>query len=309
MRSRALMLVLASALAVAGCKNMTGADLASRVLQGGIVASQGLFISDVDEVKIGMQTTAKVLAEMPEHPNPELRDYVNAIGQKMAAQSVRTNLKYQFRVVESRDVNAFAAPGGFIFVTTPALRLMKNEAELAGVLGHEVAHVDRKHSIGGIQRALLAQGVAVAVLQGNSSQLTELGANVAATLILKGFDRDAELESDRLGAQWAFNSNYDARALGGFLDTLRQTSGDVPAWLSPFSDHPRTDDRLDQLNRYFTEQQMDFTFGQLGQAEFKARVLDLLGPAPAPQATPAPGTSATPEPVPSGMRTPTPGGP
>lgn len=276
---------------------MTAADVAGRVIKGGIVASQGLFISEADEIKIGQQTTAKVLVQMPEYPNPGVRDYVSNIGQLMVAQCDRQNLAYQFRVVESNEVNAFAAPGGFIFVTTGALRLMKNEAELAGVLGHEVGHVAKRHTINSIRQAMLAQGVATAVLDGNDNKLIEMGANIGANLILKGFDRGAELESDRLGASYTYKAGYDPRALGAFLDALRQGSGEIPGWLVATSDHPRTDDRLTKLSEYMVGEKMALESLKLNQAEYKARVLDVLGAAPATPSQPQPSASATPAPT------------
>lgn len=290
------LLPVALAFALAGCQNLSTADIAQRVLKGGMVAAQGFFISDADEIQLGRQTMAKVLAEMPENPNPDLRDYVNRIGQQMAAQSDRTNIAYEFRVIESNDINAFAAPGGFLFVTTGALRLMKNEAQLAGVLGHEVGHVAKRHSVESVRKAMIAQGVATAVLDGNNNKLMEMGANIAATLILKGFDRGAELESDRLGASYTYKAGYDPRALGSFLEALRELSGDAPPWLVATSEHPRTDDRLTKLSEYMVQEKMAFTSLKTGEAEYKAAVTDRLGAAPT---TPAPGSSPTPTATPT----------
>lgn len=290
---------LALAVALAGCQALTPADVANRVIKGGMVAAQGLFISEADEIRIGQETTAKVLAQMPEYPNPTVRDYVNRIGQQMVAHSERKTLTYQFRVVQSSEVNAFAAPGGFIFVTTGALRLMKNEAQLAGVLGHEVGHVAKQHSINSIRQTMLAQGVATAVLDGNNNQLIQTAANVGANLILKGFDRGAELESDQLGATYAYAAGYDPRELGTFLDALRQGSGEMPPWLVATSDHPRTDDRLTKLSEYMTLKGMQPATMKLGEAEYKANVTANLSatdpsPVPAASATPAPAQSIPP---------------
>jgi predicted Zn-dependent protease len=293
------LLPLALVVALAGCQNMSTADVAQRVIKGGIVAAQGFFISDADEIQLGQQTTAKVLAQMPENPNPELRDYVNRIGQAMVAQSDRTNIAYQFRVIDSNEINAFAAPGGFIFVTTGALRLMTNEAQLAGVIGHEVGHVAKRHTVESVRKAMIAQGVATAVLDGNNNKLMEMGANIAANLILKGFDRNAELESDRLGASYAYRAGYDPRALGSFLDALRQKSGDTPAWLVATSEHPRTDDRLTKLSDYMADEKMVLTSLKTGEAEYKAAVTHMLGAWPPPPPRRAPTTGATTAPAPT----------
>ncbi|MFP5503799.1 MAG: M48 family metallopeptidase [Candidatus Sericytochromatia bacterium] len=293
---RQLLVPLVLAFAVVGCQNPNAGDIAGRVIKGAVTAAPAFFITDKQEVELGRQTMAKVLVEMPEFPNPELRDYVNEVGQKVAAASVgdREGILYEFRVLHSAEINAFAAPGGFLFVTTGALRVMKNEAQLAGVLGHEVAHVAKKHSINGIQQAMVAQGLITGALDGNDSKLIETGATIGASLILKGFGRGQEEESDRLGARYAYASGYNPLALGGFLDTLRQTAGEVPNWLVYFSDHPRTDDRLVKIEEYVAAENMSVADKQLGEAIFKMKVLDKLAgvadpaPRPAPEASEAP---------------------
>lgn len=291
--------VVMTAVASYGCGPMSNAEIAARVIQGSIIAAQGFFISEADEIKIGQETKSQVFAEMPAHPNPIMRDYVTEIGNKMVAQSARKNLRYEFYALESPEVNAFAAPGGFIFVTTGALRLMTNEAQLAGVIGHEVGHVVKRHSIEGIKKAMIAQGVASATLGNDSSKLTQLGANIAANLILKGFDRDQELEADTLGAQYAYTAGYDPRELGAFLDALRKTSEEQPAWLTAVSDHPRTDDRLSLLKKYIIDQKMDLGKLTTGGDAFKTKVTDVVGsalpsPSPSPLSSPSPAPAASP---------------
>lgn len=265
-------LVLACAL-VAGLGSCTAAGL----VNGALVAAQGLFISDTDEVRLGAQTAAKVLSETPEYPNQELKAYVTDVGRKLAAASERPNLAWQFFVVETTDINAFAAPGGYLFVTTGALRLMSNEAQLAGVMGHEITHVAHKHSVHALQRELVAQGVATALLQGNTQQLYDLASSLAANLILKGFDRNDELDADKGGAKLAYQLGYDPRELGTFLDELRRQTGEIPSWLVATSDHPRTDDRLTQLSDYMTAQGMDFSNVTKAEAPFAANVTAKLG--------------------------------
>jgi predicted Zn-dependent protease len=281
---------------LAGCASLTPVDVVTRVIKGGAVAAGGFFLTDADEVALGQQTMAQVLASTPEFPNPTIRDYVASVGQRMVAQSERASLPFQFRVLQSNEVNAFAAPGGFVFVTLGALRLMTNEAQLAGVVGHEVGHVAKKHSMGAIRNTMIAQGIATGVLDGNNSQLIQLGANAASNLILKGFDRGAEMEADKLGATYAFKAGYDPRELGTFLDRLRQQSGDISPWLVATSDHPRTDDRLSAISGYIASEKMPLTGLKTGEAEYQAAVLDLLGSVPVTPSspTPTPNPSQTP---------------
>lgn len=219
------------------------------LLRGAAIAAQGLFITERDEIALGEATARQILQQIPRAQDPALEAYVTGVGRRLAAQSERPQLPYRFFVLESKDVNAFAAPGGFLFVTTGALRLMQNEAQLAGVLGHEIAHVAKKHSVNAIRKTLIAQGIATAILTDNPTQLTAIAANIGATLILRGFDRQAETEADLLGAGYAFRSGYDPRALSSFLTALARTSGEPPRWLAPIADHPRSDDRIARLNQ------------------------------------------------------------
>lgn len=272
--------LLACVTTLAGC-TVAGA------VQGGLIAAQGLFISDADEIKIGQQTRDQVLAEYPVYPNPVLRDYLANIGERLVLQSERKGLKYEWYVVDSKEVNAFAAPGGFVFVTTAALRLMTNEAQLAGVVGHEVAHVAKYHSINGIRQTLIAQGVVAGVLGGSSDALAKAGANIAANLILKHGDRGQEIESDKLGAAYAYKLGYDSRELGSFLNNLSKASGgEASGWLTWMSDHPGTNDRLNLLNEFFTINKYDFGSKTTGADSYKASVTANLGAATAAPAAP-----------------------
>jgi predicted Zn-dependent protease len=289
--------LLQAAMSVACLAALAGCTVAGAV-QGTMIAAQGLFIGDADEVKIGQQTRDQVLVEYPVYPNPALRDYLQTLGEKLVAKSERKTLKYEWYVVDSKEVNAFAAPGGFVFVTTAALRLMKNEAQLAGVVGHEVAHVAKYHSINGIRQTLIAQGVVTGVLGGNSDALAKAGANIAANLILKHGDRGQELESDRLGAGYAYSLGYDPRELGTFLNDLSKASGETPGWLAWMSDHPGTNDRLNLLNEFFKTSKYDFAGKTTGEDVYKATVLANLpgglAASAATTATPAATASATP---------------
>src|SRR5579859_6825435 len=110
-------------------------------------------VPEADEVKIGRQIAGNLLGAAPLVKNPALQAYVNRVGRWVASQSERPDLKWTFGVIESRDVNAFAAPGGYVFVTQGLYRLLRDEAELAGVLAHEIAHVNKKHHLKLLQKS------------------------------------------------------------------------------------------------------------------------------------------------------------
>lgn len=272
---------LAVALSVSGMPSAEAISV-NDILRGAAIAAQGFFISEADEIALGKATAAKVMQQMPRTKDAALEAYVTRVGKAVAAQSDRPNLPYQFFVLETNELNAFAAPGGFIFVTTGLLRFMGEEAQLAGVLGHEVAHVAKKHSVKAIRKAMVAQGVATAALGDNPSQLTAIGANIAATLILKGFDRKAELEADQVGAGYSFRAGYDPKSLVRFLDALGKASGEPPDWLMAVADHPKSADRVVRLNQHLTSPTFRTTRQlatnrEVYQREVRAR----LGPAPA----------------------------
>lgn len=271
--------------AAPGAQAITAADL----LRGAAIAAQGLFISDAQEVQLGQATVQQVLQQYPLVKDPALNAYVTRIGKQMAAVSDRPNLPYQFFIIDSKDINAFAAPGGYVFVTSALLRFAQNDAQLAGVLGHEVGHVAKKHSVSAIRKQLVAQGVASALLGENQSQLLAIAANIGATMILRGFDRQAELQADQLGATYALRAGYDPKELPKFLDALGKATGEPPTWLMPVVDHPRSQDRVARLNALLA--QPAFRTAKVlavGRSTYQANVSARLKLLPAPAATTVP---------------------
>ena len=195
------------------------------------------FMSEAQEIAIGQQSDAEVRREMGVYDNPELQRYVSDIGLRLAALSHRPNLPWTFTVVDVPAVNAFALPGGFIYITRGILPYLDDEAELAGVLGHEIAHVTARHAAqqytratsGGIGLAVL--GIFVPATQ-PFTDLASLPLNVA---FLK-YGRDDENESDRVGMDYAAKGGWDPTGVPHFLSTLARidtlNEQGVPNWLS-----------------------------------------------------------------------------
>jgi predicted Zn-dependent protease len=189
----------------------------------------------------------------------QLQSYVSDIGMRMAAQSERPDLPWEFHVVDDAAVNAFALPGGFIYVTRGLLSALTNEAELASVLGHEIGHVTARHSVQQISKAQLAQlGLGVgSILSSDIAQFAGLASQGLGLLFLK-YGRDAENQADQLGFKYALNQNYDVREMDDVFETLSrvgasQGAGKLPEWLSthpaPENRVSRTQGRLDTLQR------------------------------------------------------------
>ena len=239
-------------LATSGC---------AQLLLGGLTAAQALQpISDAQEIEIGRSAAQEVLND-PEtrvYTHSGVTSYVQQVGARMAARSERPGLPWEFRVVDDPTLNAFALPGGQIFITTGALKAMKNEAELAGVLGNEVAHVAHKHGISKLQQAMVAQGIAIATL-GSSPQLAQQAGAIALQLVLNGQGRGAELEADRYGTLYESRENYNPNSLGDFLRTIESTSGGTPEWLGVLSTHPPLNERLETIRATIEQNRLSGT--------------------------------------------------
>jgi predicted Zn-dependent protease len=206
-------------------------------------------MSEAQEVALGQENHPQILQEMGQYNDPELQRYVNDIGQKLAKSSERPNLPWTFTVVDQPVVNAFAVPGGFIYITRGILAYLDNEAQLVGVLGHEIGHVTARHSAQQYTRATGGQLglLALSIFVPGAQQFGELGAQALGLLFLK-YGRDDELQSDSLGAKYAATNGWDPRAVPGFLSVLgRLSEGSekgLPNWLST---HPEPASRVEEV--------------------------------------------------------------
>ena len=205
------------------------------------------FMSEEQEISVGRELDAQVRQEMGLYGNPELQRYVQELGMRLAKSSQRPNLPWTFAVVDSPAVNAFALPGGFIYITRGILPYLDNEAQLVGVLGHEIGHVTARHSA---QQYTRGMGTSLGVLVGSFfvPQMRPFGdlAQTGAGMLFLKFGRDDELQADQLGARYAARGNWDPAGVPGMLSTLGridEAAGDrkgVPNWLST---HPQPEDR------------------------------------------------------------------
>jgi predicted Zn-dependent protease len=203
-----------------------------------------MLMSKEQEVAMGQQSDPEIKAFFGVYEDPKLQQFINEKGQQMAAVSHRKDLKYEFKVVDSPVVNAFAVPGGFVYFTRGIMAHFNNEAEFAGVLGHEIGHITARHSAKQYSNAQLAQIglVAGSVISPEFAQMADLASTGLQLLFLK-FGRDAESQSDKLGVEYSTKIGYDANEMAGFFQTLdRLSSGgeEVPTFLST---HPDPGDR------------------------------------------------------------------
>jgi predicted Zn-dependent protease len=206
-------------------------------------------MSEAQEVALGQESHPQILKEMGLYNDPELQRYVNGLGQTLAKGSERPSLPWHFTVVDQPVVNAFAVPGGFIYITRGILAYLDNEAQLVGVIGHEIGHVTARHSAQQYTRAMGGQLglVALGIFVPGAQQFGQLGAQALGLLFLK-YGRDDELQSDSLGAKYAAANGWDPRAVPAFLATLgRLSEGSekgIPNWLST---HPEPAARVQEI--------------------------------------------------------------
>jgi len=212
---------------------------------------QLILLSEQEEIALGQKSDAEIRQQMGVYADQSLERYVDGVGQRLARQSFRPNLRWSFTVVDEAAVNAFALPGGFIYVTRGILPYLRNEAELAGVLGHEIGHVDGKHSVDQYSKQLLAGGALAGASILAPKYRTAFGAGgLVAQLAFLKFGRDAELEADRLGVRYASSGGWAPQAMQGVLGTLGRldaaqgSSRGVPNWALT---HPPAEDRMAKI--------------------------------------------------------------
>ena len=247
---RRIVVVLLSALALTHCaQNPVTGD------------RDFVLMSEQQEVEVGAKTHQEVLKEYAALDNPALQAYVNEVGQRLAKQSHRPDMDWHFTVVDSPDVNAFALPGGYVYITRGLMAYLNSEAELAGVVGHEIGHVTARHGVRQ-QSASTAAGLG-AVL--GSILVPGLNNQAGATLLqtlaqswTAGYGREHELESDRLGAAYLARSGYNPQAMIEVIGVLknqelfaaqqaRRDGRKAATYHGTFDTHPSNDARLKQV--------------------------------------------------------------
>jgi len=217
-----------------------------------------MLLSEADEVALGQQTDAEVIATYGLYEDAALTAYVAQIGQRMAALSHRPGLKYSFKVLDTPVVNAFAVPGGYVYMTRGIMSYLNDEAELAGVIGHELGHVCARHTATQYTRVQLAQvGLGLGSMLSEDFRKYAGIASFGVNLLFLRFSRDNERQADDLGVEYSSKSGYDSNAMAEFFNTLEQMDGSssssgLPEW---FSTHPNPEDRIGAVRRKTAEWQ------------------------------------------------------
>lgn len=215
-------------------------------------------MSEEQEIAMGKKSDPAVVAQYGLYQDQTLQKFINSKGQLMAKISHRPNLSFEFKIVDSPVVNAFALPGGYIYFTRGIMAHFNNEAEFAGVLGHEIGHITARHSAKQYSKQQVAQVLMVGGMI-VSPQFQQFGneAQQGLGLLFLKYGRDNESESDRLGVEYSTKIGYDAQEMAGFFETLKRLSqesgaGEIPSFLST---HPNPSDRFENVKKLAAEWQ------------------------------------------------------
>lgn len=230
-----------------------------------------MLVSEEQEIALGQSSDPQIVQMYGIYDDPEIQEFVNNLGQQMAKVSHRPNLAYEFKVMDSPVINAFAVPGGYVYITRGILAYLNNEAEFAGVLGHEIGHITARHSAQQMSQQQLAQvgfgtGLIAASAMGVSDELVGMGAQLAQTgigLLFLRFGRDDERQSDVLGVEYSTKVGYDAREMANFFATLERmhpSESGLPGW---FSTHPSSAERVENVRQLAETAQQSLDKSQL----------------------------------------------
>jgi len=204
-----------------------------------------MIISEEKELSIGERSDPVIVQEYGLYDDPALQEYVNEVGQKLVKVCSRKNIAYHFKLLDTDDANAFALPGGYIYVTRGILAIMNNEAELAGVLGHEIGHVVGRDSANMISQQTWFQVVAIAgMAAGPSTRELAMAGNMLFSAVMLGYGREKEFLADSQGVDYMFRSGYDPIQMAQFLSTLGKIYQGPAGYAQYLSTHPYVSDRI-----------------------------------------------------------------
>ncbi len=233
-----------------------------------------VLMSERRELEIGKEEHEKLIKQAPIYQNERLQAYVEQVGQRLAAISHRPDLEYHFTIIDSPDINAFALPGGYVYINRGLLTLLTSEDQLAAVLGHELGHITARHAVRQQTAArtsnILATTAAVASVITTGTTVLGETASLFGGALVSGYGREMELEADGLGAEYLVKAGYDPKAMVQVIEVLKnhedfmkKTSNRGPSYHGLFATHPRNDTRLQQAVETAARNASPTTTGQI----------------------------------------------
>ena len=216
-----------------------------------------LTISEKDERALGEEVSQLIRREFGVYQDKDVTKYVSLVGAVMTQASTRPDLEWEFIVLDTDGVNAFAAPGGIVHITRGALGLIKSEAELAGVLAHEIAHITKKHTVNAIRKNKSFK-LASDVTPGSNAYISALAGAAYDNIVEKGFDRGDENDADQEGIRIANKVGYNPSGLSNFLTKLAERNASTTEERNGlFASHPETKERLDRIDRQIKAEKLN----------------------------------------------------
>lgn len=244
-----------------------------RIQQGLRLISALIPISDRNEIKLGRGVAARVISRFGIDYNLEATYYLNLLGTTIAQRSDRPDLPYHFAILDTNDVNAYACPGGFVFITRGALNMVQDEAELAAVLSHEIAHVTERHIIKALQHSQVMKIGAQMATDAftNGGPLFDKMINVATDSLFKGLKKSDEYDADRKAVAYLDRTGYDYPAMFDVLKLLdqRRKAGQARVLTKT---HPSPANRISKLRRAMRELTLDRPTGIRLRARFDRHI-------------------------------------
>ncbi len=213
-----------------------------------------LEITEEEEIQLGANISERIRQKFGVVQEPEIHKYVTEVGMVLAKKGSRPNLPYHFIILDTDGVNAFAAPGGFVHITRGALAMMKNEAELGGVLGHELIHITERHTMKAVQKNKAFQMAAGQKSLSANPELLKRVQDEMFKIVFAGFGRGDELEADEKGLAVAANAGYEAAGLKEFLIALKERNKGSEIKQGLFASHPEMDERIRKIDSLLQQQ-------------------------------------------------------
>jgi len=230
-----------------------------------------ILIPTSQEVELGKQFDQQIRAEQRIYNDPEWNAYFNTLGQSIAAVSDRKDIEYHFTIIESDQINAFAVPGGYVYIYTGMLDLMQSEAELAAVTAHEISHIVARHSIQKLQNVLGISLVLEVVLGDSSNEVLQQVINVGLAAALSGYSRTWEREADKYGITYMVRAGHNPNgAVNMFQRLAANSEGESNFFENMFASHPQTQERIENAQKMIASMSSDITSRSLNGNKYQS---------------------------------------
>jgi predicted Zn-dependent protease len=229
-----------------------------------------IIISDSQEVGLGQQFDTQVRSESKVFADQQWQEYFNEVGQTIVDVCDRKNIEYHFTVIESDDINAFATPGGYVYIYTGLLKLMESEAELAAVTAHEVSHIVARHGVKRLQQALGLSVLLELVTGESDSKTLETAIALGLSIALSGYSRSNEREADEFGIHYMTLAGFNPQGTSSMFERLASVSpGQRNFFENMFATHPETNERISNAKAQMRQYSDEILSRDIGESRYK----------------------------------------